>query len=81
MAIEAKKYVRGLIDGFVEEVLLKVQESFFMKFAARNKKVYICNVLKNSKSISMKKVSARLKGLSSYLKRFPKPENMSFSSG
>ena len=39
------------------------------------------NGLRNPKSVSIKKVSTRIKVLNSYPKQLPKPENMSFSSG
>ena len=60
---------------------LKVRDSFFKKFAAPKQKSYMCNGLKKHKNVPIKKVAARLKVLNIYLKRFPKPENTSFSSG
>ena len=52
-----------------------------MKFAARNHKVYMHNMLKKTKNVPMKRVVARLNVLNSYIKRFPKPENTPFSFG
>ena len=78
---ETKKGSRGLTDSCVEKLLLKLQDSFFVKFTARKQKVHMCNGLKNPKSLPMRKVTARLKVLKSYLKRFSKPANTFFSSG
>ena len=80
-AIEKANVVMGLIERCVEEIYLKVRDSFFMKFVERKQKDYICNGLKKPNGIPMKKVTARLKVLNSYLKCFPKPENISFSTG
>ena len=43
---EIKKRARALIYSFVEKVLLKVRNSLFVKFAARNQKAYMCKGLK-----------------------------------
>ena len=75
------KVDRGLTEGCIEEVLLVVRDSLFAKFAARKQKAYMRNGSKNPSGVHMKKVPAWLKVLNSYLKRFPKPENTSFSAG
>ena len=52
-----------------------------MKFETREQKAYIPNGLKKPNGVPMQKVTARLKVLNSYLKRFTKPVNTSFSPG
>ena len=41
----------------------------------------MCNGLKNPKSVPMKKVDSKIKVLNFYIKKFPKPEHTTFSSG
>ena len=52
-----------------------------MRFTARKQKAYMSNGLKKPSGVLMQKVTARLRVLNSYLKRFPKPESTSFSAG
>ena len=52
---ENTKVTWGLIEGYVEEVLLKVRYSFFKIVVARKYKAHICNRLNNPKDIPMKR--------------------------
>ena len=80
-APEKTKVESIITEGCIEEVLLKVQDSLFINFATRKQKAYMRKGLKNLNGVSMKKVAARLEVLNSDLKRFPRPENTSFSAG
>ena len=54
---------------------------FFNKLSVQKHKACTCNGLKRPKNATMEKVSEMRNVLNSYLKRFTKPENTSFSSG